>query len=96
MAVYFFDTSALVKYYHTEPGGPEVVALIEGPGNSILISHLTYVEWHSVFARHTRTGVISADEFRVLRSRFYADLQGLCRHPLLPHRPPGKSLRHPS
>lgn len=75
MAVYVLDTSALVKYYHTEPGEQTVVALIDGPGNRLLISHLTYVEWHSVFARHTRTGVISADEFRLLRGHFYADLR---------------------
>ena len=75
MAVYFLDTSALVKYYHAEVGRPKVVSLVEDPASSIYISRLSHVEWHSAFARHVRTGAISADEFRRLRGRFLADLK---------------------
>ena len=75
MAVYFFDTSALVKYYHEESGRPKVVDLIEDPASSIHISRLSHVEWHSAFARHVRTGAVSAEEFHRLRGRFYADLK---------------------
>ena len=76
MAVYFFDTSALVKYYHQETGHQHVVDLIEHAENDIRISHLSYVEWHSALARQVRTQAISADDFSRLRSRFYSDLKG--------------------
>lgn len=31
----FFDTSALVKYFHNEQGSQEVIELIENPDNDI-------------------------------------------------------------
>lgn len=75
MAVCFFDTSALIKYYHAEAGRQKVIVLVEEPASNIQISRLSYVEWHSAFARRVRTGEISSDEFRSLRGRFYADLR---------------------
>lgn len=75
MAVYFFDTSALIKYYHVEAGRQKVVTLVEDPASRIQVSRLSHVEWHSAFARRVRTGEVSPDEFPRLRGRFYADLQ---------------------
>lgn len=75
MAVYFFDTSALVKYYHTEIGSSQITALVESSDHQIHISRLSHVEWLSAFARHVRTKEITAAEFKRLRSRFYADLK---------------------
>lgn len=34
-AVLFFDTSALVKYLHDEPGSERVIALIEDQRNEL-------------------------------------------------------------
>ena len=76
MAVYFFDTSALIKYYHEEAGRQEVINLTEEPANNIWISRLSYVEWHSAFAQHVRMGTITMEEFLLLRNRFHADLRG--------------------
>ena len=75
MPTYLFDTSAFVKYFHDERGRDRVISLVGEPNSTALISRLTYVEWHSAFARRVRTGEIASEEFRLLRGRFYADLQ---------------------
>lgn len=75
MPTYLFDTSAFVKYYHAERGRERVLSLVEEPNSTALITRLTYVEWHSAFARRVRTGEIVPEEFRLLRGRFYADLE---------------------
>lgn len=75
MGVYFFDTSALVKYYHLETGRSKVVALLEDSTHSNFISRLTLVELHSVLARKVRTDELTDEGFHTVRRRFYADLR---------------------
>ncbi len=70
MNVYFFDTSALVKYYHPEAGTDAVDRIIEGAGAESLIARLTLVETISVFAIKVRTGEFDAAEFARLRALF--------------------------
>lgn len=79
MAVYFFDTSALVKLYHFEAGTAVVDRIANTAQTPIRISRLTAVELTSAFAIKVRTKVIDrqdADEllrqFRdeVVRGRF--------------------------
>ena len=41
----FFDTSALIKYYHDELGRQNVVDLVDNPNNRIFISRLGLIEW---------------------------------------------------
>ena len=75
MATCFFDTSALVKYYHEEFGEKAVAALIGNSENSIFISRLAVIEWHSAFSRLVRTGILTPEEFRILRTRFISDIR---------------------
>jgi uncharacterized protein len=80
MPRYFFDTSALVKNYHAEPGTADVQAILAEPNSEFLISRLTTVEMLSGFAGKVRTGVFSSSDFGVLRQRFLADVRtGLLR-----------------
>lgn len=70
----FFDTSALVKYYHPETGTPAVDRLVDEPGAEIVISRLTLVETISVFATKVRTGTFDVASFARLRGRFASDV----------------------
>jgi hypothetical protein len=74
MAAYFFDTSALAKFYHSEPGTARVTAIFREPGRRIFISRLTVLEMHSMFAVKVRTGVITPVQANALRARFLSDL----------------------
>jgi uncharacterized protein len=74
MPRYFFDTSALVKRYHTESGTPEVQRLVTEPGAECLISRLATVEMLSGFAGKVRTGVLSTAAFDKLRRQFLGDV----------------------
>jgi predicted nucleic acid-binding protein len=70
----FFDTSALAKLYHSEPGRARVTAIFHEPGRRFLVSRLTVLEMHSTFAIKVRTGSITAVEANALSARFRADL----------------------
>lgn len=74
MAGYYLDSSALAKFYHPEAGSGAVEDLILHSAAVILISRLSVVELHSVFAGKVRTGVVSADEAAALRHRFLEDI----------------------
>ena len=74
MARYFFDTSALVKHYHSETGTDAVDRMIGEPGAELLIARLTLVETISVFAIKVRTGEFDALEFGRLRGLFATHL----------------------
>ena len=54
MPNYYFDSSALVKYYHHEPVSPEVIRLTQTPDTRHYISHLTFIELHSAFGGKVR------------------------------------------
>src|SRR5438046_1519585 len=71
----FFDTSALVKHYHTDAGSDEVDRLWNAPASALFISRLSVPEIASAFAGKVRTGEISAPDFDVLTRRFAADCQ---------------------
>jgi len=88
MASSFFDTSALVKYYHVETGTPEVIRLIEEPQARHVISRLTIVEVSSAFAIKVRTGELTTSTFHHVRQRFLSDVaQGRFRAMPLRQRP---------
>jgi predicted nucleic acid-binding protein len=71
---YYFDTSALCRYYHVEAGTPLVEQIINDPQNRSLISWLTVVETQSAFAHKVRTQEISATSFAQLSQRLKADI----------------------
>jgi hypothetical protein len=71
---YFFDTSALVKYYHVENGTPEVTRIVSQPGNEIRVSILGIVETQSAFAMKVRAGVLDRQSALALRARLMLDI----------------------
>jgi len=75
MPHYFFDTSALVKHYHTELGSTRVDQILGEAGSDYSIARLTLTEVPSVFAKKVRVGEIADADFDRLRLRFYADVR---------------------
>ena len=75
MSGYFFDTSALVKFYHSEKGTERVSATFAQADRKIKISALGLVELYSAFAMKVRTGVIDRTTVTALRTRVLADIE---------------------
>lgn len=75
MAVYFLDSSALVKRYVNETGTAWVLSLV-GPtrGPSIYVARITGVEMASAIARQTRNGGLNPADAGTAMSRFRHDL----------------------
>lgn len=63
MSRYYFDTSAILKHYHSEIGTSEVDAIFEIPTNVICTSRLAVVEAHSGLSRRIRDHEISNAEY---------------------------------
>ena len=81
MALYYFDASALVKYYVTEPGSTWVRQLIEEQGGEtgqfhhvVLVAEITRVEVAAGLAIIERTGRIRRAERDREYARFMAQL----------------------
>lgn len=70
-----FDTSAIGKHYHPEPGTAAVDQLLTTAGGRPHISRLTAVEVLSTFAKKVRVGQITQGDFRLLSGRFRADVR---------------------
>ena len=56
----FFDTSALVKYFHQEAGSQDVAALIDQADNQIWVSDLARIEFLSVLYRKIREAALDS------------------------------------
>jgi hypothetical protein len=87
MADYYFDTSALVKYYVKETGAQWVRGLIQTRRNGrwanvISTSALTWAEAVSAFSRLHRSKVMPDDLYERLIEAFLAD--GRTRYSRLP------------
>jgi len=74
MPVHFFDTSAISKHYHVESGTANVDALLGLPNVRQVISRLSVVEFHSVFAKKVRIGELDPAHFQKLTRRFRGDV----------------------
>ena len=74
MPGHFFDSSALVKLYHTEVGTPVVDQIVNDAGNPTRISRLTAAELTSAFAIKVRTQSISLDDAAVFLRQFRKDI----------------------
>jgi len=72
--LYFFDTSALVKRYHTESGTP-IVNKIFDSHRYVYISSLTSLEVVSALDRKKEEGVLSQDDLTITLEGFWADLK---------------------
>lgn len=74
MAAYFFDTSALVKYYHTELGSDQVNAIFTEPDRVVRVSSLGVLEAQSVFAMKVRSGKLERSFAGLFRARLMLDI----------------------
>jgi uncharacterized protein len=74
LAQHFFDTSAIVKYYHTETGTPQVSAIFAEPDRKIRISGLGLLEIQSTFAMKVRSGVLDRKAAGTQRARLMVDI----------------------
>ncbi|MGH9785013.1 MAG: type II toxin-antitoxin system VapC family toxin [Terriglobia bacterium] len=74
MAQYFFDTSALVKYYHVEVGTPAVSGIFAERDRKIRISSLGLLEIQSAFAMKVRSGALARHGAGLQRARLMLDV----------------------
>lgn len=75
MTAHVFDTSALLKLYHPEPGTAAVEALLAEAGGRRIISRLTRVELHSALAKLVRIGRLRPGAYHLIVRRFRSDLR---------------------
>ncbi|MEH1985889.1 type II toxin-antitoxin system VapC family toxin [Nostoc sp.] len=76
MAVYFLDSSALVKRYISETGSVWVLGLFDPAlNNEVFIAAITAVEIIAAITRRSRSGSISITDATVTRNQFKIDLQ---------------------
>ena len=74
MGRYFLDSSALAKLYQPEAGSDFVEGVFRQPQCRLIISRLTAVEMHSVFAGRVRTGTLSPADAATVRNHFLNDV----------------------
>jgi predicted nucleic acid-binding protein len=74
MPVHFFDTSAISKHYHAEMGTAKVDTLLDLPNADQVVSRLSVVELHSVFAKKVRIGELAPADFQKLTRSFRGDV----------------------
>jgi predicted nucleic acid-binding protein len=79
MATYYFDTSATVKRYVTEPGTAEIDEVLDAlsrgrPQHTVAFVSVGIVEVVAAFSRLERTGAISALQWNGLATQFNTDL----------------------
>jgi len=66
----FFDTSALVKYFHEEEGTDIVTPIIENMDNEVWISELAFVEFTSALHKKYRAGELGKREIALTLEGF--------------------------
>lgn len=76
MAVYFVDSSALVKRYVSEIGSTKVLEIFDPAfGNEVFIASITGVEIIAAISRRSRMGSISSADAALLCNQFRNDFQ---------------------
>jgi uncharacterized protein len=78
----FFDTSALVKFFHEEEGTQEVTALITAKDNEIWISELAKIEFLSALYRRVRNKEITDEQLTEAMSSFEEESASFNSEPL--------------
>lgn len=71
----YFDTSALLPYYRSEPASEEVQALLDKQTEPVLISELTAVEVASALARWVRMQELSDAQANRIESALQEDIR---------------------
>lgn len=74
MPLFFFDTSALVKRYHIEPGSGEVDRIFNDSEGAFAISNITITEFTSALTRKLNKGDISQEDLAHALSEFSKDV----------------------
>ena len=75
MAIYFLDSSALVKRYISETGAAWVLGIFDPTlNNEVFIAAITGVEIIAAITRRSRSGSISITAARLIRNQFKTDL----------------------
>lgn len=80
--IYFFDTSALVKYYTDEKGSGQITDVIQDSKTYIFISELTCIEIKSSFATKCRTGQITQNQWQIATMAFDESLTNFYVRPI--------------
>lgn len=78
----FFDTSALIKFFHEESGTELVTDLITAPGNSVYVSDLVRLEFVSALHRRYRNKEINGTALNEAISGFFEEYQRFNIEPL--------------
>lgn len=78
----FFDTSALIKFFHKEDGSQKVTELIVSEENEIWISELARIEFISAVFRRFRNREMSETELSEALSAFEEELTSFNIEPL--------------
>lgn len=78
----FFDTSALVKYFHAEAGTAQVISLIEEPTNDIWVSDLARIEFISALHRKFRRRDLDDLQLQEILSIFDLEWSQMNHQPL--------------
>jgi uncharacterized protein len=73
MAIYYLDSSAVVKRYVAESGSEAVRAICRDEENALFLSELTLVEVSSAFARRAKGGGISEADRKSYVDLFIGD-----------------------
>ena len=70
----FFDTSALVKFFHEEKGSETVTNLILSKDNEIWISELARIEFLSAILRRFRSKEVDGEQLKEAMAGFEEQL----------------------
>jgi predicted nucleic acid-binding protein len=71
--ILFFDTSALVKFFHREKGTDAVTSLITDPDSSVWVSELARLEFVCALYRRYRMKEIDEDQLMRALDGFYSE-----------------------
>ncbi|MEN9503197.1 MAG: hypothetical protein RI964_2482 [Pseudomonadota bacterium] len=78
----FFDTSALVKYFHIEAGSQQVIELMEHPHHQVWVSDLARVEFISALYRKLRRRDLNEEQLQDALAGFDEEWARFNVHPL--------------
>ena len=75
--ILFFDTSALVKFFHREEGTDVVVSIISDLKNEVWVSELARLEFICALHRRLRMNEINEDDLKKVLDGFYKEYSRL-------------------
>lgn len=78
----FFDTSALVKYFHIEDGSSQVIDMMDDLANQVWVSDLARIEFISALYRKLRRGDVDERQLQDALAGFDVEWSRFNIHPL--------------